>query len=144
MGTVRRPDARVRQSLGNRSRMKRIVRYVPKWIAPRLALALLLTLVGVAGLLLVPPLFDDAKRGKERVATNPAEQPADAGRCPDNATDEAVQCEINAVRAARGLPPIRPRQSLRVAAQRHSEDMVRRHYFAHISPTGMTLAKRVR
>jgi uncharacterized protein YkwD len=124
--------------------MKRIVRYVPKWIAPRLALALLLTLVGVAGLLLVPPLFDGAKRGKQRVATNPAEQPADAGPCPESATDEAVQCEINAVRAARGLPPIRPRKSLRVAAQRHSEDMVRRHYFAHISPTGMTLAKRVR
>jgi uncharacterized protein YkwD len=124
--------------------MRRIVRYVPKWIAPRLALALLLTAVGVAALLLVPALLDNGKRGKERVGTNPAEEPADAGPCPANVSDEAVQCEINAVRAARGLPAIRNTKALRVAAQRHSEDMVRRQYFAHVSPNGLTLAKRVR
>ena len=39
--------------------MNWIVRCVPKWIAPRLALALILTAIGLAGLLLVPPLFED-------------------------------------------------------------------------------------
>jgi uncharacterized protein YkwD len=130
--------------LGNRPRMSRIARHVPKWIAPRLALALLLTGFGLAGLLLVPALLDRNDRGKQRVGTNPAEEPADAGACPTNVSDEAVQCEINAVRAARGLSPIRTTRALRLAAQRHSEDMVRRQYFAHISPSGLTLAKRVR
>ena len=55
-----------------------------------------------------------------------------------------MQCEINAVRAAHRLPAIKTTRALRVAAQRHSEDMVRRQYFAHVSPNGLTLSKRVR
>jgi uncharacterized protein YkwD len=125
--------------------MRRIVRYVPRWIAPRLALAILLTVLGAAALLLLPPLFD-GNRGKDRqrVGTNPSEEPADAGPCPANVSDEAVRCEVNKVRAAHGLAAIRTTTPLRLAAQRHSEDMVRRRYFAHVSPSGTNVSERVR
>lgn len=114
-----------------------------RWIAPRLALAILLTIVGVAGLLFLPPLFD-RDRDKQRVATNPNEQPADAGACPTTISDEAVRCEINKIRAAHGLAAVRTTTPLRLAAQRHSEDMVRRRYFAHVSPSGQNVSERVR
>ena len=50
---------------------------------------------------------------------------------------------INSVRAAHGLRPVAPSQRLRIAALRHSHDMLWRHYFAHTSPTGSTLMYRV-
>jgi uncharacterized protein YkwD len=123
--------------------MQRIVRHIPKWIAPRLALALLLTVVAVLGLLLVPPLLRREGGGK-RIDRNPAEDNAPAGACPTAVSESAVRCQINAIRVANGLKPIRPTKPLRVAAQRHSRDMVRRHYFAHVSPNGLTVTDRVR
>jgi len=50
---------------------------------------------------------------------------------------------INDVRAAHGLHKFRIADSLRDTAQRHSNDMVARDYFAHTSPTGSTLYHRV-
>jgi uncharacterized protein YkwD len=123
--------------------MSRIVRHVPKWIAPRIVLALVLTVVGVLGLLLIPPLFDRGP-GDKHVATNPTEEKAPADACPTALSGEAVRCEVNAIRAANGLPPIRTTTALRTAAQRHSQDMVRRHYFAHVSPSGQTVTDRVK
>jgi uncharacterized protein YkwD len=121
----------------------RIVRHVPKWIAPRLVLALLITVVGILGLLLVPPLFE-RDGGEEHVATNPTEENAPAGACPTGLTEATVRCEINAIRAANGLQAMRTTNALRVAAQRHSKDMVRHHYFAHVSPSGQTVTDRVK
>jgi uncharacterized protein YkwD len=121
----------------------RIVRYVSRWVAPRIALAALLLLLAIAGLLFVPPLFEGG-RNDQKVATNPTEDKADAGACPSAVTPDAVRCEINAVRAAHRLAPIKATQALIVAAQRHSEDMVRRHYFAHVSPSGQTVSERAR
>jgi uncharacterized protein YkwD len=43
----------------------------------------------------------------------------------------AAVCVINAERAARGVRPLVREQHLDVAAQSHSEDMVRRDYFEH-------------
>ncbi len=57
---------------------------------------------------------------------------------------QAVRCLVNAERAAHGLPPVRSAGRLRVAAQRHAADMVRRGYFAHEGPGGSTLTSRVR
>ena len=128
---------------GTYSCVKRIARHVPTWIAPRLALAIVLTIVGVAALLFLPPLLGGDKE-KQRVATNPAEDKAGAGACPATVSDDAVRCEINAIRTAHGLAPIRTTKQLRVAAQRHSEDMVRRGYFAHVSPSGLNVSERVR
>jgi uncharacterized protein YkwD len=127
--------------------MRRLVRHVPKWIAPRLALALLLTGIGVLGLLLIPPLLGgdrDRDKGRGQVATNPSEGKARAGECPSTVSPGAVRCEINAIRAANGLPPMGTTTALRVAAARHSRDMVRRHYFAHVSPSGQTVTDRVK
>lgn len=50
---------------------------------------------------------------------------------------------INHVRASRGLPRLLGAPALRTAALRHSQDMVARHYFAHTSPTGSTVASRI-
>jgi uncharacterized protein YkwD len=57
---------------------------------------------------------------------------------------QAVRCLVNAERAKRGLPPVRSVARLRLAAQRHAADMVRRGYFAHEGPDGSTLTSRAR
>jgi uncharacterized protein YkwD len=123
--------------------MRSIVRYVPKWIAPRIALAAVLTLVGVLGLLFIPALFSGGGK-KPKVATNPDEEGARAGACPTALTPAAVRCEINAIRVANGLRPVGATKALTIAAKRHSQDMVRRHYFAHVSPSGQTVTERVK
>jgi len=56
----------------------------------------------------------------------------------------AVHCLLNAIRTRHGLAPVARSQRLELAAQRHSHDMVARHYFSHVSPGGSTLEQRVR
>jgi uncharacterized protein YkwD len=51
---------------------------------------------------------------------------------------------INHLRATYGLSGVRGAIALRGIALSHSEDMLRRDYFSHTSPTGSTLAYRVR
>jgi uncharacterized protein YkwD len=51
---------------------------------------------------------------------------------------------INEVRQQHHLRPLLLSKGLRQAAQHHSRDMVRRNYFAHTSPRGVTLADRIR
>jgi Cysteine-rich secretory protein family len=46
-------------------------------------------------------------------------------------------CLLNAERARRGLDPLQPEARLDAAAQRPSEDMVRRGYFEHDTPEGV-------
>jgi uncharacterized protein YkwD len=55
-----------------------------------------------------------------------------------------VVCEINALRAGGGLPPLRPNPRLASAAQRFAHDMAARHYFSHVTPGGVDLTGRVR
>jgi uncharacterized protein YkwD len=50
---------------------------------------------------------------------------------------------INDIRAAYGVGSLHGVSALRWVALSHSEDMVRRDYFAHTSPTGSTLAYRI-
>src|SRR3954466_12008675 len=50
---------------------------------------------------------------------------------------------INKTRLAYGLPRVYLARGLGDVAQRHSSDMLSRHYFAHTSPTGSTLYYRV-
>lgn len=59
------------------------------------------------------------------------------------AAAEAVRCLLNAERARRGLREVVPSALLTRAAVFHSADMVRRRYFAHVTPNGMTLRSRV-
>jgi uncharacterized protein YkwD len=58
--------------------------------------------------------------------------------------ERATLCLINVQRRAQGLPSLRPDRLLRLAALRHSRDMVARHYFAHTSRGGSTLVTRIR
>jgi uncharacterized protein YkwD len=67
-------------------------------------------------------------------------EPANLG---PEATVDAVECEVNAARTARGLRPLRTDGDLAVAARRMASDMVRREYFAHTSPGGSTLRDRI-
>jgi uncharacterized protein YkwD len=51
-------------------------------------------------------------------------------------TRTATLCLLNAERARRGLPALAEEGRLELAAQRHSEDMVRRRFFEHDNPDG--------
>jgi uncharacterized protein YkwD len=50
---------------------------------------------------------------------------------------------INTVRRAHGLRPVAASPRLHWAARHHSSDMVVHHYFAHTSPYGSTLYRRI-
>jgi uncharacterized protein YkwD len=55
----------------------------------------------------------------------------------------ATLCMIDRVRVMHGLHRLRDNRRLRVAARRHSRDMVARHYFDHVTPTGVTMVTRI-
>ena len=52
-------------------------------------------------------------------------------------------CLLNAERRARGLPALRDNARLRLAATKHSRDMVHRRYFDHTAPGGVSMVTRV-
>ena len=54
-----------------------------------------------------------------------------------------VRCLLNEERAQQGVRKLRNHTLLRVAATRHSNDMVARTYFDHDGPAGSTLVSRV-
>jgi uncharacterized protein YkwD len=56
----------------------------------------------------------------------------------------ALVCEIERVRAQRGLHRLHDNRRLARAARRHAADMVRRKYFSHYSPAGSDVADRAR
>lgn len=51
---------------------------------------------------------------------------------------------LNAVREAHGLSSLRPNAKLTEAARGHSRDMVRRRYFSHLTPEGLSFSDRIR
>ena len=61
----------------------------------------------------------------------------------DEAAD-AIVCLVNAERTSRGLRALSRDQDLAQAADKHANDMVRRNYFAHVSPSGKSVGDRVR
>lgn len=50
---------------------------------------------------------------------------------------------VNSERRANGLPPFAVDDQLTLLARRHSEDMVARGYFDHVTPEGITLRDRL-
>jgi uncharacterized protein YkwD len=56
----------------------------------------------------------------------------------------AIACEVDRVRTSRGLGWLRDNRRLKIAARRHSADMVRRHYFSHYTPAGTGPGDRAR
>jgi len=57
---------------------------------------------------------------------------------------QALLCAVNEVRALHGLRPLKLDWKLTAAAGAHAADMVRRSYFAHVSPDGVDLTRRVK
>jgi uncharacterized protein YkwD len=57
---------------------------------------------------------------------------------------EAMRCQIAAVRERRDARPLRPNAQLELAAGRHAADMYERRYFSHVSPDGGDLGDRAR
>ena len=55
---------------------------------------------------------------------------------------EALLCEVNRVRAERGLGALSVDWPLTGAAQAHAEDMHARSFFSHVTPDGLTLVER--
>ena len=56
----------------------------------------------------------------------------------------AMLCLVNRARMSAGLSPFRAERHLARAASRHAADMGRRHYFAHVSPSGESALSRAR
>jgi uncharacterized protein YkwD len=56
--------------------------------------------------------------------------------------ESAVRCLVNRQRRAHGLRALRFESHAARAAQRHTDDMVQRHYFSHVSPGGSNIADR--
>ena len=60
------------------------------------------------------------------------------------AVERATLCLLNAERGKRELRPLAPNQRLARAADRHTDDMVKRGYFAHDSRNGDSFSDRIR
>jgi hypothetical protein len=68
---------------------------------------------------------------------------ASAGACPDRVTRGALMCEVNAVRRANGLPPLRHHGRLARAAVGWSIVMTRSRFFGHELPGRPSLTRRI-
>jgi uncharacterized protein YkwD len=72
---------------------------------------------------------------------------ADTTTVPDASNVERIRasvlCLVNEQRGAGGLVPLVDSPQLQVAAQRHSDDMVARSYFGHITPDGTDFDARI-
>ena len=86
-------------------------------------------------------LMTTAVWGSAPAAASPAQAcPAGKGGRPLTAQ---THCLINKARARHGAPPVRLDRRLGRAARAHSRDMVARHYFSHVSPTGSSPSARI-
>lgn len=106
-------------------------------------MALLAVVAGLIGLVYVAPRPDGDGDGRPDAPTrgcaHAREEPGDDVR----AAERATLCLLNAERRRRGLRPLRPDPRLRVAAVRHSRDMVARRFLEHVNPDGVGHADRI-
>lgn len=82
-----------------------------------------------------------APAGAQARAACPAEQTALTSASSAQVSD-AIFCLTNQVRASYGLPAFRRDVRLDAAALLHSQDMATRHFFAHVTPDGLTPSDR--
>ena len=73
------------------------------------------------------------------VAAAPATEPTQLPTLEQN-----LRQEINAVRAEYGLRPLGPSHALTKAAESYTRTMLRKGFFDHNSPNGVTLAQRLK
>jgi uncharacterized protein YkwD len=77
-----------------------------------------------------------ASAGCENTDTRP-------GDASESALGRSAVCLINKQRTRRGLRKLRLNSRLSEAAQRHTADMVKRNYFAHVSKSGSDVVDRL-
>jgi uncharacterized protein YkwD len=106
------------------------------------------TLVALAGLALALPAPVPASAAATRAASAADGSCRDVRLIPNrhNAARvrKAVLCLMNVERTSRGLRPLRASAQLRSAATAYSRTMVRKRFFAHVSPQGSTMLSRIR
>jgi uncharacterized protein YkwD len=96
-----------------------------------LAPAVLAAVLGVASLTAVPAEAASCRGANATLAKG------NTGKVRD-----ATLCLLNLERAKAGRPKLRDDRRLRIAATRHSRDMVRHRYFDHVAPDGDTVRTR--
>jgi uncharacterized protein YkwD len=113
-----------------------IPRSAPTEPSPPLSTRTLIALPLVASILVATPGAEAAGRC------------SGAGALPAAGNSRQVErtalCLINAQRRAHGLGRLRSNPLLRLAAVRHSRDMVAREYFSHTGPSGSDFVARIR
>jgi len=111
----------------------------------KLNLGRLLAAAAIVCMLLIAPA--GASAAKKHGATCKPATAAAASAVPRSAPTirlaRAAVCLVNHTRAVRGLPRLRLNQRLSRAAKSHSRDMVRRHYFGHVSRGGKDIVDRL-
>jgi uncharacterized protein YkwD len=105
--------------------------------APRCARSAAAVLVGTIVLLVCAPARALAGQECAGADAEPSAQTLEAAAV-------AVVCLVNFERARHGRAQLRRDADLRQAARRHSRDMVRRRFFAHVNPGGADVADRLR
>jgi uncharacterized protein YkwD len=98
----------------------------------------------LAGGLAAVALFGASAGAGDALATKCPGGSASPTKASRGEMTRATLCLVNAERRGRGLPTLRLNRRLTAAARAHSRDMVRRHYFEHTAPGGLTLVKRIR
>ncbi len=58
--------------------------------------------------------------------------------------EHTVLCLVNRQRTSRGLPRLRSNNRLERAARAHSNNMVRRNFFSHDTPSGVSVLERAK
>ena len=106
-----------------------------------LALIALVVAAAVAAVYVVPRPGGDGGRAEppDHGCPNARAQPASDV----DAAERATLCLLNAERRAKGLRPLRRDRKLRVAALRHSTDMVERDFLEHVNPDGVGHHERI-
>jgi uncharacterized protein YkwD len=96
--------------------------------------ALLAALLALVALPAAPAAARPACPGATSV---PSERTLDTAR-------EATICLLNRERTKRGMSALRTNGTLQSSARSYAQDMVRRSFFDHVSPSGETLTDRIR
>jgi uncharacterized protein YkwD len=107
----------------------------------------------IVALLAVALLAPAGSVAEGRKTRKPAPAAKVAQDCPDADLEPAAEnlgriraailCLHNQVRAEHDLPALRENKRLRKAALGHSRNMVARGFFAHTTPSGMTMVDRI-
>lgn len=100
----------------------------------------------LAGCIIIPIEIPSTTIAKSpAVAAGPARLPAGCTRPPEaDVKQKEVLAQVNALRKAEGLPPVRASARLATIAQAHACDNATRGSISHVSADGSTLADRLR